>query len=295
MAKFCSNCALPLAGLDGVLFCPGCHQGLGRQPANALTLRGRVPTLEPRFPRQPVQFDGGGTWRRYHAMESSIPLALPAPSDAGGSVTASRRSPARTPEFEGDVAVPAGQAVLIGLAVSILSFPLPWIIPGNIGGLLIHLPWWTFALVAPVAWALAVVGLVASGRRHLWNIEEVTQETAPIEVAPAPAPDGEIKLIISRHDENGKFIRGLNLTLPAGVTQAEFYEFARGATRRGASLAVGDWTGAGKPFSKSVYGALLLVLDEAGIIEWRDESNPSVGRRLTDEGRAALVEYVKEG
>lgn len=286
--NFCPNCALPLHGLDGVLFCPGCKQDLGRQSASALALRSPGTGTW-----QPVTFDGGGTWRRYRTLESSVPLALPAPPDAGGSVTASRRSPARTPEFEGDVAVPAGQAVLIGIACSILSFPLPWIIPGNIGGLLIHLPWWTFALVAPVAWALAVVALVMSGRRHLWNIEEVTQDSAPAEVAPARAPDGEIKLIISRHDGNGKFIRGLNLTLPAGVGQAKFYEFARGATRRGASLAVGDWTGSGKLFSKSVYNNLLAVLSEAGIIEWRDESNPSVGRRLTDVGRAALVGYCE--
>jgi hypothetical protein len=147
------------------------------------------------------------------------------------------------------------------------------------------LPWWTFAPVAPVAWALAVVGLVMSGRRHLWNVEEITQETELVKAAPAPA--GEVGLVISHQDSNGKFIRGLNLTLP-GVTADAFREFARTVTRRGGRLAVIDWTGKGKMFSKNVYGKLLSALIEAGIVE-----DTSTGRRLTDEGRAALVGFCE--
>ncbi len=276
--KFCPNCALPLRGLENSLFCPGCHQDLGRQPANALTLRGPGTSGW-----QPIAFDGGGTWKRYHTMESSIPLALPAPTDAGGSVTASRRSPARSPEFMADVVVPAGQAGLIGLAIGIIFVFCPLVVDG--------FPWWGFAPIGVLSFSVFVLVLLHGNRKHMWNEEKITQDAAPTE--PTPTPDGEIKLIISRHDDSGRFIGGLNLTLPKGIPQDKFYEFAKGVTRRGASLAVVDWTGQGKPFSKPKYNALLLVLDEAGIIEWEDVENHSVGRQLTDEGRAALVEYVR--
>ncbi len=284
MAKFCSNCALPLMGLDHALFCPSCHQDLGRQPANALTLRG--PGIGSRGEDshmyesgsgwQPVAFDGGGTWRRYHTLRSSVPLALPAPSDVGGSVTASRRSPARTPEFVADVLVPPAQAALIGLAISILTSPLPWMVSG--------LPWWSFAPVGVGTFAVAMLLILRSNRSHLWSEETVTQDAVP--AAPASAPAGEVKLIISRVDANGRFIGGLNLTLPEGVSPDAFREFARTVTRRGGRLAVIDWTGKGNPFSKGVYGKLLATLIEAGIVE-----DTSAGRRLTDEGRAALVGY----
>jgi len=284
--NFCPNCALPLHGLENNLFCPGCHQDLGRQPVNALALRGSGASGW-----QPVAFDGGGTWRRYSTLESSVPLALPAPSDGGGSVTASRRSPARSPEFGADVFVVAGQAALIGLAGSILAFPLPWIIWGDFGGVWVSLPWWTFGPVGLWTFAGAILKLIQSNRAHLWSEETVTQDAAPVE--PAPAPAGEVGLIISHTNSSGKFIGGLNLTLPKGIPQDKFYEFARGATRRGASLAVVDWTGQGKLFSKPKYNSLLTVLGEAGIVSWIDEENHSVGRRLTDEGRVALVGFCE--
>lgn len=277
--NFCPNCGLPLHGLNHAIFCPGCKQDLGRQPPTALVQHGPAPAAW-----QPVAFDGGGTWRRYSTFDSSVPLALPAPTSDGGSVTASRRSPARPPEFMADVIVPAGQAGLIGLAIGIIFIFCPLVVGG--------FPWWGFAPIGVLSFSVFVLVLLHGNRKHMWNEETVTQDAAPVEVAPAPA--GEVKLIINHTDGDGGFIRGLNLTLPPGVSQTKFYEFARGVTRRGGRLAVVDWTGQGKPFSKKVYDSLLSVLDEAGIVEWKDNANRSTGRRLTDDGQAALMGFCED-
>ncbi len=214
-------------------------------------------------------------------MESSVPLALPSGGD-GGSMTAYRRSPARPPEFGADVVVVLGQAGLIGLAGSIISFPLPWMVSG--------LPWWTFGPVGAWSFAGAIILLIKSNRRHLWNVETITQESESIQGAgPAVAgPKEKIEVTVRHEDNQGRYVKGNEFDLPAGVSASQFSEFARGATGRGGSLAVGSWTGRGKLFSKSVYNALLDELGQAGIVEWIDENNHSVGRQFAAGGQEAL-------
>ncbi len=265
--NYCGGCGFELNSVLGHQnFCPGCGQDFGRRQSPSAW--------------RPVQ-SGGGQWRRYATMESSVPLALPSGGD-GGSMTAYRRSPARNPEFGADVVVVLGQAGLIGLAGAIFSFPLPWMVDG--------LPWWTFGPVGAWAFAGAIWGLIKSNRSHMWNVETITQESEAIQGAgPAvAAPSGKVAIEISQVDGDGRFVRGLNLELPGGVSQADFVEFAKGVTGRGGSLAVGSWTGRGKLFSKSVYNALLDELMEAGIVEWIDENNHSVGRQFAAGGQEAL-------
>lgn len=248
---------------------------------NTLMLRGPGP--EP-GPWQPVIFDGGGTWQQYQTMQSltSAPWAA-LPSGDNVNMEAWRRSPARSPEFSADVVVVAGQAALIGMAVGILSFPLPWMVSG--------FPWWSFGPVGLGSFAIATLALLRSNRRHLWNEEHVSQE------APEP-PKAEITesigLNIRHENSDGRYVGGLNLTLPDGVSLAMFYEFAKGVTMLGGKLAVDDWCGTGKPFSKKVYGKLLDVLLEADIVVWRDESKPKAGRRLPSSGRRALLAFCAE-
>lgn len=253
---------------------------------NADTLALRGPTSA--GPWQPVIFDGGGTWQQYQELQStsSAPWAA-LPSGDNVNMEAWRRSPARSPEFSADVVVVAGQAALIGMAVGILSFPVPWMVEG--------LPWWSFGPVGLGSFAVATLALLRSNRRHLWNEEHVSQESpeptpeVKPELAPEPIPEPTFEVI--HKSEKGTILSVQRFShLPQNVLD-NLASFAQQVEFKGLSEAT--WTGKAGVFSKPEYTALMVVLHEAGIVEWVNPKAKAQGRQVTRNGKLALAHLAK--
>ena len=105
-----------------------------------------------------------------------------------------------------------------------------------------------------------------------------------------PAPP--IELNVTHADETGRFKQMFRFTLPAGVTEQSFSDFASGVTLEQRGLSEAAWTGHGRPFSKAEYSALLDSLTSSGIIRWKNERHPAQGRELTGAGRRSLLQFV---
>jgi len=185
--------------------------------------------------------------------------------------TLERQVASRVPTVEADVLVPLHQALTTGVfgmaagaGIATLLFRdwLAAVIGASAG----------FLVVAGTAWLL----LLADHRRLLWDIERAARlETA--------ATDRVLRVEVAHMDATGRLARMQLLNVP-GVTEEQLRQFARLALD-GRTLAVGAWCGAGKPFTRAQYDALMAELTTAGLV--RDHGG-NIGRQLTAAGRAVL-------
>ncbi len=227
----------------------------------------------------------GHGWSKMRLLQSTAPWSGNSASLPDGSYTAFRKTPARSPSVTADVSTPVAKGLAVGLAASALT-----ILPA---ALLDGWPWFTPLMAMSAIGPVAVISFIFHHQSHLWSYEEITREAEPLSKVDrersTPAP---VSLEITHKAENNKVRSMFRFDLPSGVTEADFYTFAKAITEGGRGLAQTDWTGAGRPFSRPKFMELLSRLTEARLVEFVDPSAPTVGRRLTVKGRQALLTWV---
>ena len=188
--------------------------------------------------------------------------------------------PARAASVASDVAVPALQSLISGAVAGAVTLAL-CVAFG-----------WQMRIAGAVALAvlaLAWVWLLVDHRRLLWAVENLTHADVNRDGAigqPEPA-----RLVLEVKHSGGER-SGFDF-LHLGIDQADFLTWAR-AVLDGRSLAVGQWVGRGRLFTRGQYDALMSELERAGIVRAADARNPQSGRELSPAGRAALRACVRE-
>ena len=188
--------------------------------------------------------------------------------------------PARAASVASDVAVPALQSLISGVVAGAVTLAL-CVAFG-----------WQMRIAGAVALAvlaLAWVWLLVDHRRLLWAVENLTHADVNRDGAigqPEPA-----RLVLEVKHSGGER-SGFDF-LHLGIDQADFLTWAR-AVLGGQSLAVGQWVGRGRLFTRGQYDALMSELERAGIVRAADARNPQSGRELSPAGRAALRACVRE-
>lgn len=177
------------------------------------------------------------------------------------------------------------------------------ILAGAFGCAVGALAGWAAATVAP-EYAIQAVGVGASAGVTLawgWLCAERNQRLKRVLPwfleqrenwkRPELGDNGEVQLTVDHihrdsYSEGGRSIALLGV-LPVSVDS--FAKWAEGAIR-GDSLAIKQWTGAKKPFSRQDYDNLLSKMREAGIVA----KLPGKGHVLTNPGRHALKAVLRE-
>lgn len=106
----------------------------------------------------------------------------------------------------------------------------------------------------------------------------------------SPPGDGVTLTVDHRYrDSYSEAGRSVNYfgTLPVDVER--FNDYARAAVR-GDSLAIAQWVGSGKPFSRNEYDALLALLRRADCVV----NVPGKGNRLTSAGGRAFKNHLRQ-
>ena len=143
--------------------------------------------------------------------------------------------------------------------------------------------------VALAVLALAWVWLLVDHRRLLWAVENLTHADVNRDGAIGQLEPARLVLEVKHSGGERSGFDFLHL----GIDQADFLTWAR-AVLDGRSLAVGQWVGRGRLFTRGQYDALMSELERAGIVRAADVRNPQSGRELSPAGRAALRACVRE-
>jgi hypothetical protein len=192
-----------------------------------------------------------------------------------------RETPARPPNVESDVAVPALQSVGWGIAAAVASVSLP---------LFYGWPWYTplitGTVATPLAWTLTTAGL----RRGLWVVESVTNRDINQDGAVGKPETAEVLLTVTEQGATGNTTRAKRqrIAVAPGLFQSWAMQVATGAK----SISEAQWVGAGKPFSKTQYRGMLAGLAETGIIAKSGNASNSKWT-ITHGGRSALLYWAR--
>ena len=188
--------------------------------------------------------------------------------------------PARAASVASDVAVPALQSLISGVVAGAVTLAL-CVAFG-----------WQMRIAGAVALAvlaLAWVWLLVDHRRLLWAVENLTHADVNRDGAIGQLEPARLVLEVKHSGGERSGFDFLHL----GIDQADFLTWAR-AVLDGRSLAVGQWVGRGRLFTRGQYDALMSELERAGIVRAADARNPQSGRELSPAGRAALRACVRE-
>lgn len=211
----------------------------------------------------------------------------PSAGEPGRYLEAERRSPYRPQNAESDFVVPLLQALGTGAFVTVGAGWFAW---RNAG-----FTWeWAVGLGLISAGGFWLATVLAN-RKLLWVVESVINSDLDNDgaVGQPEAPPRPIALEITQVSENNSFQRMFRFDLPSSVTEADFLNFARGVVNEGRGLAESGWIGAGKPFSRQSWAALMETLEKAGIVRFKDAGNRTAGRELTPAGGRALRMYLR--
>lgn len=223
--------------------------------------------------------------RQMSAMNSTAVV----PWQPGGDSTprfteAERRQPVRAQNLESDFLTPLSQAVVTAGFVSLGGLFAAYKFTGFT---------WDYGLaVGLVAGAGYWLGAMLVNRKLLWMVEKITNTDLDGDNQVGEPDQPPIELNVTHADETGRFKQMFRFTLPAGVTEQSFCDFASGVTLEQRGLSEAAWAGHGRPFSKAEYGTLLDSLTRSGIIRWKNERHPAQGRELTGAGRRSLLKFV---
>lgn len=125
----------------------------------------------------------------------------------------------------------------------------------------------------------------------LWVIEKIVQQDLDGDKVIGKPKTQPIPLEINVKNEKGSVLKQLRIDLPPDVEEGTFQEWADMVVS-GKSLAIGNWTGKNKPFTRAAYENFLDSMTEGGIVRWVDTSNRSLGRELTPHGKLSLKGYL---
>ncbi len=173
--------------------------------------------------------------------------------------------------------IPAAQSVLTGLisgaAVGAIANLASWQGPGNLalaGG----------CVLAAVQW-YALQGRWQTARNYaLYGPPELPEEPTQPEPLPILTPRPE-PLRVEVTQENGRQTRFIDLP-------AEYHQLKALAVGvlAGHGLAVNQWTGAGKPFTRAQFDTFRAALVQAGLARYGERSNSPL--ELSPAGRAVF-------
>jgi len=195
--------------------------------------------------------------------------------------------PVREANKESDVYVPLFQALITGLFVA-LGLGLVVGVMGSYQSW----PWWSGFAAAGVSFVFVSLwkwqDLLTDSRDLLRKVETIVARDLDGDgmigqPQPAPSPEPvKIEIVKEKTGARQTLFSDLPCNVPAFRSWAE-------AAIHDRSLAIGTWTGAGRPFSRSEYEQLMAIMEQAGIV-----SPPtSQGRKPRRPGRAALKQYLK--
>lgn len=229
-----------------------------------------------------------GSYRQHRLttlQSTAITPWQPPTTDQGDGryLEAERRTPYRPQNAESDFIVPLLQSLGTGAFVTIGAGWMAWLYHG-------------------FTWEMAVgVGLVTAGgfwvitvmanRKLLWVVERIINSDLDEDGEVGRPEEREITLNVKHANRTGT--QTFRFGLPAGITEANLYDFARGVMLESRGLAESSWTGYGKPFSKPKYNEFLDALDRAGLVRWINPQAHAQGRELTPAGARALLDYIQ--
>lgn len=151
-----------------------------------------------------------------------------------------------------------------------------------------HGPWWL-----PPTGGLSVAlwryfGMMSLAMRLLEIVETITQTDLNKDGHTGP-PQEPIALEITQKNEAGAFQRMFRFTLPEGVSESLFRQWADGVIVR-PDLTQARWVSRDK-FSRDAYVNLLSLLEEAGLLA-RDSNARNASYDLLPAGKRALRQYL---
>jgi len=151
-------------------------------------------------------------------------------------------------------------------------------------------PWWT----APAGGLSVAIwryfGMMHLAARLLEIVESITQSDLNKDGHTGPAPNSApIALEIVQKNEAGAFQKMFRFTLPLGISDELFTEWARGVTMRN-DLTQSRWVSRDK-FSRDDYTRLLSLLEESGFVA-RDGTAKNAAYELLPAGKRALRHYL---
>ena len=226
-------------------FCPHCGAPIQRKP---LALR-RVPE------------DAGAV--RQFAFGGDV---------ASGATWQEHRRPARPADVASDVAAPALQAFVTGLAAAGVALLL-------VVGL--RLPWLAVPAAGAVAFALSWLALLAEHRRALWQVERFQYEPANApETTPAPEPARTTRLAVTLGNVHHE--RELPLEPDA------LLRLARALAGGERPFSERELVRAGLLSGRAQYEQTRDVFLKVGWLRWRNPNDRRQGADWTAPGRAGL-------
>ena len=188
----------------------------------------------------------------------------------------------RADTLEAGVYVPTLQAVVLGLAWGIVA--------GMVAGAVAFWqswPWWVVPLVGAASSALVgayhLTGGIQLRQSLLWKREELRRDPdGDVVGQPALALEPVTVRLELTGPEPGR-TQFLNLDIgPERMSQLCRSVLA------GRSLSEGEWTGAGRPFSRAEFRNLRGLLIERGLVRWNNDRAKAQGVTLTAAGRAVF-------
>jgi hypothetical protein len=190
----------------------------------------------------------------------------------------------RRADWNTDVVVPAGQALLIAAGVSVGAFVVTMVVT-----LWLAWPWWLpFAVggaLGGLAFAIAAVLLTMDHRRLLWAAETLTGvDIDDDNVIGEPGSQDVLRVeLMDRNDGNHKRLTFIDLP---GDRQ-QLATLAEGLLN-GKGTGQAQWTGTAGPFSRSEYEAIRAELIGRGLATWINPDHHNQGWELTAAGRAVM-------
>ena len=200
-----------------------------------------------------------------------------------------REEPAkRTTTIETEVYIPAFHAVIISLAWALAAAILASFIAALAQLSLWYVPA-AFLAVATFLFPFQVTHNIKDQRKLLWKWEETEHQEpnndSPIETTPTFTVE-----LVTR-DSSGQ-LRNIH-TLDFGVPDEQALAFIRGVLD-GRPITETQWTGNGRPFSKTKYNPMRDGLIAKGILQWRNPDAPAQGVELTDKGRTVFEQLAAQ-
>jgi len=189
-----------------------------------------------------------------------------------------RRIPSHGATLEGDVLVPFLQSLVTGAIGALLGYAVA------------DRPLVGFGVGFALCWLISLV----QSRALLWTLEETWHRDIDRDgvVGLPELPPVRHTVRVEMVDGAGRSRQYVDLPAPPEAIA----ELARGALA-GQSLAEGEWTGAGRPFSVDQYREVRAELLRRGLVAWRNPRARNQGLELTGVGRwvfGQLVEGAEE-
>jgi len=196
-------------------------------------------------------------------------------------------SPAREPNIDSDVAVPALQAAVTGCAIGFITSGLTWavlsqkwehiFILGCAAGLIsFTYTWWQ---------------LLDDQRSLLRTVERYVGRDLDGDGVIGTQKPAAVRL--EMYQDNGAYSDVAKIAMFASlpVDEARFTTLIKGALS-GQPLTQSRWTGGSGPFSRSEFDNVMAALEEANVVRWIDSNNHAQGRELTRPGKSALHAWL---